>query len=199
MFMKKIKYISIIIVFNCLLNTCGSNLKIHGSNIQNAKQSEADNSHTNFIASEIDRVVKKISGSNIAGEKVFNSDKSLSCNLKSWELIGVFKNNLLGVTQGEFVFEITNHAPKNQNWVIFELLILDEEGNVQETSNPFRDLQGEIIKINPPIEPGQTRTLIRGWKYRTGWHDVTLKSCQWADSPAEYYEKYPELENYLSP
>lgn len=197
--MKNIKYICIIVIFNCLLSACSSNFTTYDKDLRNVINNNQATENTRLIVDKNDRVVRKLGGSNVTGEKLFNSDKSLSCSLKSWELIGVFVNEHLRTTQGEFVFEITNHAPKDHNWVIFELLILDEKGNVQITSNPFRDLQGESIQINPPIEQGQTRTLVRGWKYRIGWHDVTLKSCQWTNSGADYFEKYPELKNHPIP
>ncbi|MEL7409438.1 MAG: hypothetical protein AAFN00_21250, partial [Cyanobacteria bacterium J06558_2] len=125
-------------------------------------------------------------------------DKVLSV-LKSWKLIGVFNGNNLSTTEGEFVFEITNLDSKSHKWILFELLILDEEGNVQITSNPFRDLQGEILNISPPIDPEKSTLLSRVWKYRNGWDKVTLKSCQWVKSPDDYWEKYPELKDYPAP
>jgi hypothetical protein len=197
--MRKIRYIGIIVIFNSLLIACGSNFKTYDNSSQNAKKSNSVTGFFHSVVNKNDRVVKKIGGSSVAGKKIFNPDESLSCSLKSWELIGVFRNEQLRTTQGEFVFEIKNYAPEKRSWVIFELLILDEKGNVQTTSNPFRDLQGEIIQINPPIEQGQTKTLVRGWKYRSGWHNVTLKTCQWANSGADYFEKYPELKNYPIP
>ena len=180
--MKKVIIIGIIFISNYFLNACG----------------DSPVTKSSFVKSNM-RTVKQIGGSVNSGDIIFNENKSLSCRLKSWELLGVFNNNQLVTTQGEFVFEITNHNLKNQNWVIFELLILDKEGNVLTTSNPFRKLQGEILGISPPIEKGQSRLLVRGWKYQSGWHDVTLKSCQWVNSPDDYWEKYPELKDYPAP
>lgn len=145
------------------------------------------------------RRIEILGASTNSGEAIFNEDRTLSCKLKSWELIGIFKGNQLITTQGEFIFEIKNLDSETHKWVLFELLILDDEGNVQITSNPFRDLQGEMLRINPPIDPKESRILNRGWKYRDGWNKVTLTSCQWANSPDDYWKKYPELRDYPAP
>ena len=208
--MKIIKITSWICIASCLLAACISGNKTyfqaHKSNSSIETQITASAVKYNFPNKNISnknisnkRIVKKIGGSTDSGDVIFNKDKSLSCGLASWELVGVFDNNQLVTTQGKFIFEITNYDSESHDWVLFELLILDDEGNVEITSNPFRDLQGEILKVQPPIKSGNTRHLSRGWKYRNGWHNVTLKSCQWANSYEDYWNKYPELKDYLAP
>ena len=203
--MKIIKITSWICIASFLIATCIS------GNTAYSKAYERNSSIKTKITASVakhnlpnksisnNRIVKKIGGSTDSSDVIFNKDRSLSCSLASWELVGVFDNNQLVTTQGEFVFEIKNHGSKSQDWVIFELLILDEEGNILTTSNPFRKLQGEILEINPSIEKGQSKLLTRGWKYRQGWHKVSLKSCQWANSHDSYWKKYPELKNYQAP
>lgn len=183
--MKNAKTIGILLVFSFFLNACSFSNK--------AKSAFVTESNSNT------RTVEKIEGSTEQGDIIFNKDKSLSCSLENWKLIGVFDNGNLITTQGEFNFKITNHDFKEHNWVLFELLILDKQGNIITTSNPFRDLQGEILQIKPSIISGKTRFLIRHWKYQNEWHDVKLKSCQWANSFDDYWKKYPELKNYLVP
>ena len=175
--MKNVKITSVIFVFSFFLNSC--------SLINQSKSNT--------------RTVKQIGGSTDRGDAILNEDNSLSCSLENWKLIGVFNNGNLITTQGEFNFKIINHDFKEHNWVLFELIILDKQGNIMTTSNPFRDLQGEILEIKPPIISGNSRVLSRYWKYHNGWHDVELKSCQWANSFDDYWKKYPELKDYPAP
>ena len=88
---------------------------------------------------------------------------------------------------------------KSHDFVLFELLIVDNKGNILTTSNPSRDLQGVILEIKPPIKKEESRILIRGWKYQQGWHNITFKSCQWANSYQDYLGKHPELKDYQAP
>lgn len=143
--------------------------------------------------------VEELGGSKVEGATVSNADGSLACSLKNWNLIGVFDNDRLFTTEGEFVFKITNRGRNSQKFVLAEQLILDKEGNVVTQSNPFRKLQGELLELNPPLKSGQTREVKRGWKYALHWNTVTLKTCRWLDAYSQYFEIYPELKNYPMP
>lgn len=141
------------------------------------------------------RTFGRIAGSTEKGETITNQDQSLACTLKSWQLMGIYKDNVLVKTQGELVFEITNNSSQSQTFVLPELLVLSEQGQVLTVSNPHRELQGEFIKFEPPIKKGETREFIRKLSYRSGWNEVTLKTCRWLEKGSEYFEIYPELKD----
>lgn len=145
------------------------------------------------------RRVEELGGSRSEGATVSNADGSLACSLKNWSLIGVFEDDKLSTTEGEFVFKITNRGQSSQKFVLAELLISDKEGKVVTLSNPFRKLQGQRLKLNPPLKSGHTRDVKRLWKYATGWYTVKLKTCRWLAASSQYFEIYPELKDYPMP
>lgn len=145
------------------------------------------------------RKIKKIAGSKSEGKTITDASNSLECTLKKWSLVGIFDNNQLIYTEGEFVFEITNRDSKSHKIVLAELLVLDKKGNIVKVSNPHQKLQGQLLDFSPPIKSVQTRVVKREWKFQKNWHKVTLKNCQWLESESQYFEIYPELENYPIP
>ena len=115
----------------------------------------------------------------IKGSPVTNSDNSLSCSLTSWQLIGIFNNGRIRRTRGELVFKITNNSPESRKFVLAELLVKNDRGKTLVISNPHRELQGDVITFDPPLKPGETRTFVREIWYKSGWHEVDLKTCRW--------------------
>ena len=145
------------------------------------------------------RRIEKLAGSKSKGETVSNANNSLECTLKNWSLVGIFNNNQLVSTEGEFVFEIANYDSKSHENVLAELLVFDKQGNVVKFSNPYQKLQGQLLDFSPPIESTQTRVAKREWKFGNNWHKVILKNCQWLESESQYFEIYPELKNHPIP
>ena len=144
------------------------------------------------------RKIEKIAGSELKGETITNTNNSLSCTLKKWNLVRILDNKKI-ISTGEFVFEIVNHDSKSHKFVLAELLVLDKKGNVIKFSNPYQSLQGQLLDFSPPIKSTQTRVAKREWKFVKNWHKATLKRCQWLESESQYFEIYPELENYPIP
>lgn len=139
--------------------------------------------------------IERLGGSTVSSPTITNKEKSLSCTLKSWQLIGVINNGTLAQTKGELVFSVTNNSSKAQRIVLAELLFLNDQGKAMTVYNPHRALQGEYIELESPLKPGETREVINPIWYRTGsgWHEVNLKTCRWLQSGDEYWKIYPEL------
>jgi hypothetical protein len=121
------------------------------------------------------------------------------CTLKNWSLKGIFEDERIITSQGDFVFETTNQGQDNQEFVLVELLIKDRQGKVLKPFNPFKELQGGLLKISPPLASGQTREINWVRKNVTGLHTVELKTCRSLKSSSQYFEVYPELKDYPMP
>lgn len=145
------------------------------------------------------RRIEKIAGSKSKGETIADANNSLECTLKNWSLVGIFDDDQLISTQGEFVFEITNLDSKSHKIVLAELLVVDKQGNVVTFSNPHQKLQGQLLNFSSPIESNQTRIAKREWKFAKNWSKATLKNCQWLELESQYFKIYPDLENYPIP
>lgn len=139
------------------------------------------------------RTFEKLGGSTEPGLPVNNEDNSLSCSLESWQLIGIFNDGRIRRTRGELMFEITNNGSERQKFVLAELLVKNDRGKALVISNPHRELQGELMVFEPPLEPGETREFTKKMWYTSGWHQVDLKTCRWLQKYRQYWEIYPEL------
>jgi hypothetical protein len=149
--------------------------------------------------SSTSETVEMLAGSEVEGLTISSADNSLACTLKSWSLMGVFDDKKMITTEGEFVFETTNRGQEDQRFILVELLAKDKQGKILKFSNPFRQLQGELLEINPPLKGDQTKEIKLMQKYVLGLHEVELKTCQYLASPDQYFEVYPELKDYPRP
>ena len=138
-------------------------------------------------------IMRRLSGSQNRGTTVRDREQSLACTLEKWQLIGIFKNGQIANTKGELTFEITNHSSKAQRFALGELLFLNDRQRALTVSNPHRQLQGQFIKFEPPLKPGETRTYTENIWYESGWDKVELKTCRWLKTGKEYWEIYPEI------
>lgn len=200
--MKKFKFVGYIYAIGLIWSACNFFIATSAIETSADKQnteslSKSSKLEANLFAQNGTPIIRfeRLRGSTEKGEIITNEDQSLSCSLKSWQLIGIFKDNILARTQGEWVFEITNNSSKSQTFVLPELLILDKRGNALTVSNPHRELQGEFLKFEPPIEKGETREFTRKLSYRSNWHEVKLKTCRWLEKGSEFWEIYPELKD----
>lgn len=139
------------------------------------------------------KTFKRLNGSTEPGLPVNGKNNSLSCSLKSWQLVGIFNNGRIRRTRGELVFEITNNSPESQKFLLAELLVKNDRGKTLVISNPHRELQGELMVFEPLLEPRETREFTKKIWYVSGWDRVDLKTCRWLQKYREYWEIYPEL------
>lgn len=203
--MKILPGIVYTILLGLLLNSCNEVAKIQSVEGRKSIQRTTVTQTSPVVktgTSTLDKYKKRVEelgGSRVEGATVSNADGSLTCSLKNWSLIGVFRHKTLIITEGELVFKITNRGQNSQKFVLPELLILDKEGKVLTPYNPFRKLQGIDLELNPPLESGQTREVKRPLKFRIGWHTVKLKTCRWLKTDSQYFDIYPELKNYSIP
>jgi hypothetical protein len=107
-----------------------------------------------------------------------------SCLLKDWQ------RSKYEVT---FTLTVTNRSDRPQTGIVAELEILDQDGNDVRDYNPFRRVQALHYPLEPPLKVGETRDLEGLRKYVTYWRKMTLKRCQWLNSPHDYREIYPEM------
>lgn len=135
----------------------------------------------------------RLAGADEIGVTITNQDKSLACSLQTWQLIGVFRNNQIQKTKGELTFKITNKSLTSQQFVLAELLFLNDLDMPLVVSNPHRKLQGEFIKLEPPLKPKETREYTKTIWYKSNWHKVQLKTCRWLERGSDYWQIYPEL------
>jgi hypothetical protein len=145
------------------------------------------------------RTVEVLAGSEVKGSTISSTDNSLACTLKNWNLKGIFDDKKMITTEGEFVFEATNRGQEDQRFILVELLAKDKQGQVLKFSNPFRELQGHLLEVRPPLKSDQTKEVKLMKKYILGLHEVELKTCRHLASANQYFEVYPELKDYPAP
>jgi hypothetical protein len=166
---------------------------------QNDVVSEAPVTKPESSTSDASRKVEELAGSKSEGITISSTDGSLSCTLKNWSLKGIFEGEKMITSQGDFVFETTNKSQDGKEFVLVELLIKDRQGKTLKPFNPFKELQGSLLNLSPPLINGQTREVNWMRKNVTGFHTVELKTCRSLKSSSQYLEVYPELKGYPMP
>lgn len=204
MVLRKIKYINYD-VFKTLGTVFSAGLILNINSSTTAQIHETDWSdkydlnpnllHRNIVAQTPESIfsIIKLAGSEGSGSIIKNQDKSLACSLQKWQLIGIFSGNQIQKTKGELTFTITNHGTTNKQFVLAELIFLNDLDRPLEVFNPHRELQGEFIKLTPLLKPGETREYTSTIWYKSNWHKVELKTCRWLERSSDYWKIYPEL------
>lgn len=170
-------------------------LQVQALDLDNKHDLSTDSSQHQIVSQALQPTFgfRKLAGSNETGLTVTNQDQSLACSLKKWQLIGVFRDNQIQKTKGELDFKLTNNGTTSQQFILAELLFLNDLDMPLNVSNPHRRLQGNFIKLEPPLEPKETREYTSTIWYKSNWHKVQLKTCRWLERGSDYWQIYPEL------
>ena len=178
-----------------LSTTSSAQAHTYEANWENKYNLITDLSQTNEVAQALKPIpsFRRLAGSNETGLTITNQEESLACTLKKWQLIGMFRDNQIRKTKGELTFQLTNNGTNSQKFVLAELLFLNDLETPLVVSNPHRRLQGEFIKLEPPLEPREMRDYTSTIWYKSNWHKVQLKTCRWLERGSDYWQIYPEL------
>jgi hypothetical protein len=137
----------------------------------------------------------RIAGSKVSGKWIYGNNGSIACRIKEWYVVGTKDLSEIYID-----VEVTNIKSKKPINAVYELLVIDTEGQVVRTiSNAYKDNQPNITAFKPPLQKGQTKVSQIYRKFTPVMSKVDLKNCRVAGNKEDAFTINPEMKDYVGP